>query len=162
MTAALTTIAIILAVAAEVTVMQAEETSLAHIQTSTTTPRSFTPATGGPYNVTFSLSSQCWGRAVGWGISQWGVTFANVTKTYPLNANVSQIESGVFSLFVSNQSASSITFTVPDGEYTYRLFPNSLEVFTGPANQQVRGATGVIGVTGSNVEFCVADEAVVA
>jgi hypothetical protein len=89
--ATFTIMAVILAIVAEITVLQAEETSVAHIQASTTTSSLFTPTTLGPYNVTFSLSSQCEGRPTGWDISQWGVTFDNATKTYPLDANLSQI-----------------------------------------------------------------------
>lgn len=83
--------------------------------------------------------------------------FADATKTYPSDANLSQMESGTSSLFGSNQSASSITFTVPEGEYSFQRYPNSLEVFTGPLDQPVKGSNGEIRVAGSNLEFCVAD-----
>jgi hypothetical protein len=161
-TVALTVLVVMLSIAAEITVLQAEETALAPAQLSTTAPSLFTSTTPGLYNVTFVLSSQCGGRPAGWDISQWGVTLGNMTKTYPLNANMSQIKSGDFSLFGSNQSASSIAFAVPDGEYTYQLYPSSLEVLAGPPDQQVSGATGVIRVAGSNAEFCLADITVVA
>jgi hypothetical protein len=94
MTAMLTALGIVLAIAAEITVLQAEEASLGPTQVSITISNLPTSTTSGLHNVTFLVSSQCGGRPSGWTISEWGVTFSNATKTYPLNANQSQIRSG--------------------------------------------------------------------
>jgi hypothetical protein len=171
MTAMLTTLGIVLAIAAEITVLQAEEANLAPAHVSITTSNPSTSTTSGPYNVTFLVSSQCGGRPSGWAISEWGVTFGNATKTYPLNTTLSQIQSGRFELFPGANESSSITFAVPDGSYSYQLYPNAsasfegpLEVVTGPiyGDQQVSGATGVITVSGFDLEFCLSYPAIVA
>jgi len=166
----LTTLGIVLAIAAEITVLQAEETSLAPTRVSTTTSSLVTSTISRLYNVTFLVSDQCVSPSSGWTISEWGVTFGNATKTYPLNATLSQIQSGSFYLDGPNQS-SSITFAVPDGRYSYQLYPNAsgvmgggpLEVFAGqsPGDQQVGRATGVITVNGIDLEFCLSYPAVV-
>jgi len=167
----LTTLAIILAIAAEITVLQAEEASLAPTQVSMTTSSLPTSTTSGLHDVTFLVSSQCGGRSSGWAISEWGVTFDNATKTYPLNAALSQIQSGRFELLPGANESSSITFAVPDGRYSYQLYPNAsassegpLEVVAGPSsgNQQARGATGVVTVSGFDLEFCLSYPAIVA
>lgn len=170
-TVMLSTLAIILAIVGEITVLQAEETNLAHIQVSTmpsTTTSIPSTSSTSLHNVTFVVSSQCGGRPSGWAISKWGVTFDNVTKTYPSDANLSLIQQGDFALGVSNQS--SITFAVPDGNYSYQLYPNAsgasdgpLEVSAGPLSEyQARGASGVITVNGFNLEFCLSYPAIVA
>ena len=166
-----TTLAIILAIAAEITVLQAEESSLAPTHVSITTSSLPTSTTSGLHDVTFLVSSQCGGRPSGWAISEWGITFDNVTKTYPLNANLSQIQSGRFELLPRANESSSLTFAVPDGRYSYQLYPNAsassegpLEVFAGPSygDQQVTGPTGFITVSGFDMEFCLSYPAVVA
>jgi hypothetical protein len=171
MTSMLTTLAIILAIGAEIAVLQAEEASLAPMQVSTTTSSLATSTTSGLHEVTFLVSSQCGGRPSGWAISEWGVTFDNATKTYPLNATLSQIQSGRFELLPGTNESSSITFAVPDGSYSYRLYPNAsassegpLEVVGDPiyGDQQVTGAAGVITVSGFDLEFCLSYPAVVA
>jgi hypothetical protein len=169
MTAILTTLGIILAIAAEITVLQAEETSLAPNQVSVTTSDLVTPTTSGLHDVTFLVSSQCGGRS-GWAISQWGVSFDNGTKTYPLNSTLSQIQLGRFELLPGANESSSITFAVPDGVYSYQLYPNAsgnsegpLEVFASPSGEeQASGAAGVITVSGFDLEFCLSYPAIVA
>jgi hypothetical protein len=172
MTAMLTAVGIILAIAAEITVLQAEETSLAPTQASTTTSSLVTPTTSGLHDVTFLESGECGGRPAGWAISEWGVTLGNTTKTYPLDANFSQIQLGGFELLYGNQSSSSLTFAVPDGTYSFQLYPNAsqpgvkgpLEVVTGPSSEdlQVREASGVITVSGFDLELCLSYPAIVA
>jgi len=169
MMALLTTLAIVLAIAAEITVLQAEEASLAPTRVSMTTSSLATSTTSGLYDITFLESGQC-GTRLGWAISEWGVTFDNMTKTYPLNVTLSQIQSGSSEVLGGNQS-SSITFAVPDGRYSFQLYPNAsassegpLEVFAGPSygDQQVTGPTGFITVSGFDMEFCLSYPAVVA
>lgn len=161
-------IGVLLAVAAEITVLHAEETNLASSQLTTVrTPSSNT----GPYTVTFSETGSCGpGRPLGWAISEWGVTFDNITKTYPSNANLSQIQQSRFTLLFDSNQSSSITFVVPDGSYSYELYPNApngsngpLEVSAAPSSEPyVRGPTGNVTVNGFDLEFCLTYPAVVA
>jgi hypothetical protein len=167
----LTTLGIVLAIAAEITVLQAEEANLPSAQVSMTTSSPVTSTSSGLHDVTFLVSSQCGGRPSGWAISEWGITFGNATKTYPLNATLPQIQSGRFELLPGANESSSITFAVPDGSYSYQLYPNAsassegpLEVVAGPiyGDQQVSGPTGVIAVSGFDLEFCLSYPAIVA
>ena len=169
MTAMLITLGVILAIAAEITLLQAEEASLASTRVSTTISNLVTSTTSPLYNVTFVVSGDCGGRPAGWAISEWGVTFGNATETYPLNVTLSQIQSRSFELLGDDQS-SSITFAVPDGRYSYQLYPNSsrneqgpLEVLAGPSfgGVQVSGATGFVIVSGFDLQLCAAYPAVV-
>lgn len=170
MTVVLTTLGIVLAIAAEIAVLQAEEASLAPTQVSMTSSSLVTPTTSGLHNVTFLVSSQCGVRPSGWAISQWGVSFGNATKTYPLNASLSQIQLGRFELFPGANESSSITFAVPDGSYSFQLYPNAsrnsegpLEVVASPSGEeQARGAAGVITVSGFDLEFCLSYPAIIA
>jgi len=169
MTATLTTLGIILAIAAEITVLQAEEANLPPTHVSMTTSSLVTYTASGLHDITFLQSDQC-GTRVGWAISEWGVTFDNMTKTYPLNATLSQIQSGKFEVLGGNQS-SSLTFAVPDGRYSYQLYPNAsggsqgpLEVFADPiyGDHEVSGPMGFITVSGFDMEFCLSYPAIVA
>lgn len=167
MTATLTTLGIVLAIAAEITVLQIEEKSLAQTQVSTTTSSLATSTTSGLHDVIFLVSGQCTPQTSGWTISEWGVTLGNTTKTYPLNATLSQIQSRSF---VLGGNQSSITFAVPNGTYSYELYPNASEASQGPlevvasppGEEQAKGATGVITVSGFDLEFCLSYPAVVA
>ena len=173
MAATLIALRIISAIAAEITVLQAEEAGLAPTQASMTTSSLVTPTTSGLHDVTFLVSSQCGGRPSGWTISKWGVTFGNATKIYPLNADLSQIrsESGDFVLGGTDLT-SSITFAVPDGTYPFQLYPNAsergaqcpFELIIGPSteDQLARRTAGVIDVSGFDLEFCLSYPAVVA
>jgi hypothetical protein len=170
MTVTLVTLGVILAIVAEITLLQAQSTSLARIQVSTTTSTLAIHTTSGLHNVTFVDLGQCGVGAEGWAISKWGVTFDNTTRTDPPDANFSQIQSRDFALYLLPNESSSITFAVPDGSYSYQLYPNAsqdqqgpLEVLTGPPSEyRAHGATGVITVSGTNLEFCLGYPAVVA
>lgn len=171
MTAALITMGVLLAMAVEFTFLQAEETNLASNQPTTVSTLTTSWNTG-PHNVTFVESGSCGpgGRPSGWAISEWGVTFDNVTKTYPSNASLSQIQQGHFTLYFDSNQSSSITFAVPDGSYSYQLYPDvsgasngPLEVSGAPPSEfQAQGPSGDIIVSGFDLEFCLTYPAVVA
>jgi FlaG/FlaF family flagellin (archaellin) len=170
-TATLVALAIVLAIAAEITALQAEETSLAPAQVPTTTSTRVTSTTSGLHDITFLVSSQCGGRPSGWTINEWAVTLGNATKTYPLNTTLSQIQSGGPPTLGGTDLASSITFAVPNGTYSFQLYPNGseygaqgpLEVISAPSGEEeARGATGVITVSGFDLEFCLSYPAIVA
>jgi hypothetical protein len=106
------------------------------------------------HTVTF-YEGKCGGGAYP---TKWGVTLGNLTKTEPTNATISDIEAN--GLADSRFNLTTITFSVPSGEYAYQLHPNTLGRISALDGNPIGGSQGLVTVSVLNVavytsDFCI-------
>jgi len=96
------------------------------------------------YKVTFNETGGCTTAASPvspFYYNRWYVTMDNITLIQPSNVTLSQINNQTVGYNQAYRTISTITFTVPDGNYTYYA---SIGVVEG------RGSQGVVTVNGSD------------
>jgi len=78
----------------------------------------------------------------------WGVALGGVTKTQPPNVTLSQIETN--SHTDDKFNATTITFSVPPGEYAFTLFPSFMYLASADGSV-IGGQTGLLTVSDMNI-----------
>jgi hypothetical protein len=137
--ATLIVVGVSLAIILEFAALQAVTTSLSQ--------RTTVEANPGPrlYTVTFIEGTICYPPIHP---MMWGVTLGDVTKTQPPNVTLSQIEAN--SHTDDKFNATTITFSVPPGEYTFALFPSFMHLASVDGSI-IGGQTGLLTVSDLNV-----------
>ncbi len=141
--AALVAVAVGLAILVELSVLQ--EVTLTISAKSTDSTSRVPPRV---YTVTFYSGGFCNGGSA----ETWGVTLGNMTKTQPSNATIAQAEDNYRWGFPGTPSA--ISFSVPSGEYPYRIYPSTSFTLSAPNGAFRGGSQGMVTVSDLNVTIC--------
>lgn len=136
-----------LAIIGELLALQAVSGGLSGMNSGATSTTATTATSLAMHNVTFHVIGICSSDSAYF--SPWGVKLGNSTKTAPSDATVAEIQNA--SGFDSTVGNATIAFSVPDGTYSFILYPtDSMHVASADGNP-VAGPTGSLAVSGLDV-----------